>query len=162
MARRGAGHAAEKHGVVSRLVLATESTDFEDRVRRAFNGDLNGDLRCWREGFLHGDLTRTVTELVNGTHRGRSRSGPRIPADSALELARAFDIERPEMGVVIVADPSPGLLRAALRGGARDVIAPDASDAGLRAALELALGAAAIAGARSGRGRRDRVDHPTA
>ena len=40
---------------MSRLVLATENTDFEDRVRRAFDGDLNGDLRYWRDGFLRGD-----------------------------------------------------------------------------------------------------------
>ena len=43
--------------------------------------------------------------------------GPGLPADSALELARAFDHERPEIGVVIVAEPSPGLLRSALRAG---------------------------------------------
>jgi pilus assembly protein CpaE len=130
---------------VSRLVLATENTAFEDRVRRAFdgdlNGDLNGDLRYWRDGFLLGDPSRAVKELVDGGAEVVAL-GPGLPADSALELARVLDSERPEIGVVIVADPSPGLLRSALRAGARDVIAPDASEDELRAALELALGSA--------------------
>ena len=46
------------------------------------------------------------------------------------------------MSVVIVADPSPRLLQAALRAGARDVIAPDAPDGELRDAFRLALGTA--------------------
>ena len=82
-----------------------------------------------------------MTELVNGSTEVVAL-GPGLPADSALELARVFDTERPEIGVVIVADPSPGLLRSALRAGARDVIAPDAPESELRAALELALGSA--------------------
>jgi pilus assembly protein CpaE len=130
---------------VSRLVLATENTAFEDRVRRAFDGaldgDLNGDLRYWRDGFLMGDPSRAVSELVGGGAEVVAL-GPGLPADSALELARTLDSERPEIGVVIVADPSPTLLRSALRAGARDVIAPDAPEAELRAALELALGTA--------------------
>jgi len=126
---------------VSRLVLATENTEFEARVRRAFDGELNGDLRYWRDGFLLGDPARAVTELANGGAEVVAL-GPGLPTDSALELARAFDHERPEIGVVLVADPSPRLLQSALRAGARDVIAPDAPETELRAALELALGSA--------------------
>jgi pilus assembly protein CpaE len=126
---------------VSRLLLATENAAFEERVRRAFEGDLNGDLRYWRDGFLLGDPARAVSELAGGGAEVVAL-GPGLPADSAIELARAFDAERPEIGVVIVADPSPDLLRSALRAGARDVIAPDASEHELRTALELALGTA--------------------
>jgi pilus assembly protein CpaE len=124
---------------VSRLVLATEDTTFEERVRRAFAGEFNGDLRYWRDGMLRGDPARAVGELL---HDGAQvvALGPGLPSDSALELARAFDHQHPEIGVVLVADPSPALLKSALRAGARDVIAPDASEEELRAALELALG----------------------
>ncbi len=124
---------------MSRLVLATQDTTFEERVRRAFEGEFNGDLRYWRDGMLRGDPARTVGELL---HDGAEvvALGPGLPSDCALELARAFDHEHPEIGVVLVADPSPGLLKSALRAGARDVIAPDASEEELRAALELALG----------------------
>jgi pilus assembly protein CpaE len=126
---------------VSRLLLATENVAFEERVRRAFDGELNGDLRYWRDGFLLGDPNRAVSELANGGVEVVAL-GPGLPTDSAVELARAFDAERPEIGVVIVADPSPNLLRSALQAGARDVIAPDASEHELRSALELALGTA--------------------
>jgi pilus assembly protein CpaE len=126
---------------VSRLVLATENTDFEERVRKAFDGELNGDLRYWRDGMLRGDPARTVKELVNGG-ADVVAIGPGLPADSALELVRAFDHHRPEISVVMVAEPSATLLQSALRAGARDVVAPDASQAELRNVLELALGAA--------------------
>jgi pilus assembly protein CpaE len=124
---------------VSRLVLATEDAAFADRVRRAFDGEFNGELRYWRDGLLGDDPARAVTELV---HHGAEvvALGPGLPSDSALQLARAFDHERPEIGVVIVAEPSPGLLKSALRAGARDVIAPNVPDSELRAALEHALG----------------------
>jgi pilus assembly protein CpaE len=126
---------------MSRLVLATQNTSFEDRVRRVFDGEFDGDLRYWRDGFLRGDPSRAVRELVNGG-ADVVALGPGLPADSALELARAFDHDRPEVSVVIVAEPSAALLRSALRAGARDVIAPDAPDAELYAAFQLALGSA--------------------
>jgi pilus assembly protein CpaE len=126
---------------MSRLVLATENMDFEARVRRVFDGELEGELRYWRNGFLRGDPSRAVRELVNGG-ADVVALGPGLPTDSALELARAFDHDRPEISVVIVAEPSAALLQWALRAGARDVIAPDAPDHELYAALRFAINAA--------------------
>ena len=37
---------------MSRLVLATADVDFEQRVRDAFDGELNGPLRYWRDDML--------------------------------------------------------------------------------------------------------------
>ena len=126
---------------MSRLVLATQNTDFEARVRRLFDGEIDGELRYWREGFLRGDPSRAVRELVNGG-ADVVALGPGLPADSALELARAFDHDRPEVSVVIVAEPSAALLRSALHAGARDVVAPNAPDLELYSAFQLALGTA--------------------
>jgi pilus assembly protein CpaE len=124
---------------VSRLVLATDDTVFEARVRHAFDGEFNGNLRYWRDGMLRGDPSRAVSELAQDGAEVVGL-GPGLPSDSALELARAFDHDHPDVGVVIVAEPSPALLREALRSGARDVISPHASGPELRAAFELALG----------------------
>ena len=126
---------------MSRLVLATASTEFEDRVRSALDDTNGGNVRYWRDGILRGDPSRTVKELVNGG-ADVVALGPGLPPETALELARALDLDCPEVSVVIVADPSPRLLQAALRAGARDVIAPDAPDHELRDAFQLALGTA--------------------
>jgi len=134
---------------VSRLLLATTNVEFENSVRRAFNGELNGDLRYWRDGMLRGDPARAVKELAR-SGADVVALGPGLPADTALELARAFDHECPEVGVVIVAEPSAPMLRAALHAGARDVISPGASDEELRGALQHVLTA-------SGR-RRNAID----
>ena len=77
---------------MSRLVLATDDAAFETRVRSAFDGEFNGDLRYWREGFLRGDPSRAVTELLqNGAEV--VALGPGLPSDSALELAREHRLE---------------------------------------------------------------------
>jgi pilus assembly protein CpaE len=123
------------------LLLATTSIDFEERVRRAFDNQLNGDLRYWRDGMLRGDPARAVRELTRG-NADVIALGPGLPADTALELARAFDHECPEVSVVIVAEPSAPMLRAALHAGARDVISPEAEEGELRVAFERILGAA--------------------
>jgi len=126
---------------VTRLLLATTNTDFEERVRRAFDDRLNGDLRYWRDGMLRGDPARAVRELARG-NADVIALGPGLPADTALELARAFDHECPDISVVIVAEPSAPMLRAALHAGARDVISPEAPEGELRVAFERILTAA--------------------
>jgi len=144
---------------VRRLVLATENVEFADRVRTAFDGDIDGDLRYWRDGLLRGDPSRAVRELVNGG-ADVVALGPGLPAHSALALARALDREQPEVGVVIVAEPSPALLRSALRAGARDVIAPDSPDSELRESFDLVLGSVTHRKEKL-EGRSDVVTHTT-
>ena len=124
---------------MSRLVLATESIEFADRVRTTFGGDIDEGVRYWRDGLVRGDPSHAVRELVNGG-ADVVALGPGLSAHSALALARALDHEQPEIGVVIVAEPTPALSRSALRAGARDVIAPDSPDDELRASFELVLG----------------------
>jgi pilus assembly protein CpaE len=122
---------------MSQLVLATADLAFEQRVRDAFDGELEGPVRYWREG-LAGDPTRMLTDLT-GMATNVVAIGPDLPPEAALELTRALDTDRPEISVVIIAEPSAKLLQSALRAGARDVIAPDAPKGALRAAIERAM-----------------------
>jgi pilus assembly protein CpaE len=122
---------------MSRLVLATANTDFERRVRDAFDGELDGALRYWRDDML-ADPKHTVRHIANGGTEVVAL-GPDMPGDGVLELVRTFDHERPDISVLIVAPPSNGLLQSALRAGARDVIAPDSPAPELRAAFERAF-----------------------
>jgi pilus assembly protein CpaE len=129
---------------MSSLVLATPSEGFEDRVSRALsaapNGHANGHRRYWREGLLGEDPDRVVDELVR-TSPDVIAIGPELEVDRALDIARAVDANRPDVVVVLIAEPSIQLLERALRAGARDVIAPDSSDDVMRDAFVRALDA---------------------
>jgi pilus assembly protein CpaE len=126
---------------MNRLMLATADTDFEQRVRAAFKGRFEGQLRYWREGMLGDEPSRMIEELG---HRGAEvvALGPGFTPDAALQLARAIDHDRPDISTVIVAEPSTELLQSALHAGARDVIAPDTPSNELREAFERVLDAA--------------------
>ena len=121
---------------MSGVVLVSPNTEFEARLRIAFDDQLDRDARYWRDGVLH-DPERAVVEIAN-LGALVVAIGPDLPIDSALEFARVCDRLRPDISVVIIAEPSSDVLRWALRAGARDVIAPDTSAADLRAALQRA------------------------
>jgi pilus assembly protein CpaE len=129
---------------MSALLLATPSEAFEQRVQRALLdapiGRAGGLRRYWREHLLDETPQRVVDELVR-TNPDVIAFGPELAVDTALELARLVDAQRPDVVVVLVAEPSIQLLERALRAGARDVIAPDAGDDDLRNALLRALDA---------------------
>ena len=71
---------------MSTLMLATADTEFEQRVRAAFKGRFDGQLRYWREGMLTDEPSRMIEELG---HRGAEvvAIGPGIAPDMALQLA---------------------------------------------------------------------------
>jgi len=119
------------------IVLATDSAEFEARVRQAFNGSLNGDLRRFGPDLGLGATGSSIGELAAGDPDVIA-VGPGPSIERILETARVLDRERPEIAVVIVADPTARLWEQALRAGARDVIAPEAPATDVREALERA------------------------
>lgn len=126
-----------------RIVLATPHAGYEQRVRRAFGEDLDGQLR--RCNLLEDGDGGRPNRLLDGL--GDSAPdvvaiGPDIAVDAALDLARTLDLERPEISVLLVAEPTAELWEQALRSGVRDVLSPDAVDADLRAGFERALAVA--------------------
>jgi len=122
-----------------KLLLATADQEFEERVKGAFGGQGGYDT-FWHDGMPFGDdLARTLAGLGDAEVVAL---GPDLPGETALALARSVDRERPEISVVIIAEPSTDLMRAALHAGARDVIAPQATHDEIRAALERAFDSA--------------------
>ena len=126
---------------MSDLIVASPSEQFGTKIENAFGGELNGHRRYWRDGLLDGTKSSIVAELTR-TNPAVVAIGPDVADEDALALARAFDSERPDVVVVLVAQPSITMLENALRSGARDVVAPDAEDCDLRTAFESALDAA--------------------
>lgn len=113
-----------------RIVLATGDALFEERLRRAFAGELNGSLRTWDAGQLVGDPTRAARRIL-AEHPDVVAVGPQVPLESALELVRTLDHVHPGVTVMLVADPSPNVLEHALRAGVREVVSPTSDDATL-------------------------------
>ena len=126
---------------MSALVFATPCEKFKQRVAGAYHGQLNGHRFYWRDGLLDGPASSVVNELTR-TNPSVVAIGPDVAPRKALEIARAFDGERPDVMVVLVATPSMALMESALKSGARGVVAPDATDDELRNAFEEALDAA--------------------
>lgn len=115
---------------MTKVVVATTDEDFAVRLGSSL-ADLNGDLR--RIDHLPGEEAppprRTQVAFL----------GPGFDIDDVLETASWIDRTRPGLRVIIVAEPEPELLRAALRVGARDVLPPDSDGAELKRAYATAL-----------------------
>lgn len=116
---------------MSHVVLATTSAAFEQRVRRATGADLNGTMRRWHDEIMFIDATRAVREVAEGGPEVVA-IGPNVDLQPALDLARAFHSEHPEIAVVLIAEPSWDFWEQALRAGVHDVLMPDADDDQIR------------------------------
>ena len=127
---------------MNKYLLATDSLEFEQRVRAAFSGKLNGQLERWSDDDLHvGGTERSLAALASLGSQVVV-FGPDVPIEDALVAARRIDKEQPEISVVITIDPTPELWEQALHAGVRGILAPDASDKELRAELERAAASA--------------------
>lgn len=123
-----------------KVVLATPSAPFEARVREAM-GATNGDLVHWPDKIRLADAPAVVERLIAADPLVVAL-GPNLPINTLLALTREVDRQRPDVAVLLVTPPKPDLLEEALRAGARDIVAPDADQDELAAAIERALATA--------------------
>ncbi|HEX9228717.1 MAG TPA: AAA family ATPase, partial [Arthrobacter sp.] len=121
---------------MSRFVLITPNTDFDSRVRQALAGGLPGGLQTFAfvnpadPGELFANLNQERPEVLI--------LGPDIPVEDALRLATVFDVQLPELSVVLVGDPDPAFVLLAMRAGIRDILSPESDPAQIRMLLERA------------------------
>ncbi len=125
---------------MSEIVLVSPTAGIVERVTDAARVGNNTCRRVWREDLLDTPASALVHEL---TATNPAVIALDLALDDALHVAGALERERPEVVVVIVAEPSITTLERALLAGARGVIAPGASGAELEHALEGAFAAAA-------------------
>lgn len=121
-----------------RVLLVTPHAGYEQRVRRAFGAELNGDLRRWDLDETAVSPKGLVEQLAQSTPDVVA-IGPDVALGDALALARQLELERPEISVLLINEPTPALWQDALRAGIRDILAPDAVDADVRTAFDRAL-----------------------
>lgn len=86
------------------------------------DGDLASRLADAVGGAEH--LVRCSSDGLGGALPSALVLGPELSTEDALSMTRVLDSTRPDVGVIIVAEPDPAMLRAALQAGARDVWSP--------------------------------------
>ncbi len=123
----------------TRVLLAPTTEAWEARVRESFDDTLNGELKSWGDETLGGADTAAMLTAIEDHGAGVVVLGPGLDSEPALEIAATLDRERPDLCVLLVADPTPDLYRQALRCGVRDIVDPDAELHEVRAAFDTAI-----------------------
>lgn len=133
---------------MSRFVLITSDTDFERRVRLATSG-VHGTLHAILADYLPPGPD-DILRLLTGDPAEVLLLGPGLPSNDAFRLASLFDLQYPEISVVLVAAADAQLALPAMRAGIRDLLDPQADVDTIRILLERA--SLASAGRRRGLG----------
>ncbi|WP_028279692.1 AAA family ATPase [Arthrobacter sp. H5] len=120
---------------MSRFLAITAVRDFEGRVRQAITGALHGDLQTLPPEAIAGSPA-DILQHTAGAAPEVLLLGPGINPEEALKLAVLFDLQYPEISLVLVTPTSPELVLAAMRAGVRDVVSPEINVNDLRILLE--------------------------
>lgn len=123
---------------MSNIVIATSSAAYEQRVRRAFGNEIGGTLRRWHDEIMLTNPSRAVKELA-AEGAEVIGIGPNVDVQLALELARAFDMDHPEIPVIVITEPTRGFWQKALRAGVHDVLTTEAADDEIRRVFHRAV-----------------------
>jgi pilus assembly protein CpaE len=127
---------------MSRFVAITAVRDFEGRIRQAITGALHGELQTLTPDILSGGPDDVFKQL-NGAPPEVLILGPGVTPEDALKLATVFDLQYPEVSLLLIAEPTPDLVLRAMHSGIRDVVTPEIVVNDLRVLLERACLAAA-------------------
>lgn len=122
---------------MSRFVLITADTDFTQRVQAAISGGLPGTLQKINDVQLPANPDEILRTMSDGAPQA-ILLGPGVDLDQALQLAAVFDVQHPDISLILVREPDPGLALAAMRSGIRDILDPSADPATIRVLLERA------------------------
>lgn len=126
---------------MSRFVLITSDPGFEQRARHAAS-KLRGTFQAIATDHLPpgpDDLLRAIS----GDPVEVILLGPGLNVEGAIRLASLFDLEYPEISVVLVTDRGEAVALPAMRAGIRDLLPPQSDVDAIQALLERASLAAA-------------------
>jgi pilus assembly protein CpaE len=119
------------------VIAATPYEAFVGLIRRLHPGSVDCG-HVWRQRLLVTDLP-DIAEEIAAAEPLVAIVGPGLFDEAALQLVEMIDKARPDIVIVVIAEPTPALWRDAARAGARDVVSPDASDEELTDAIDRAL-----------------------
>ncbi|MEX5297861.1 AAA family ATPase [Kocuria sp. CPCC 205292] len=126
---------------MSRVLLFTADPEYDTRFRKAVHGRLPGEVQTVFEAALPATPDQLLSRSV-GTMPTVVVFGPGMDPHVAMRLAGVFDIQRPEVSLVLVVPSDMSLAVAALRAGFRDVLDQDADPDGILGVLSRVCDAA--------------------
>ncbi len=125
------------------VLLLTPDRAFADRVRSALGPDT--DVELADPAALRED-PRYAIPMIAAQHAAEVVIvGPEVDAQRALDYAHEFDLQRPDISVILCVPTSADVLGEALHAGVRDVVDPLAGDERILEAYKRATEAAARA-----------------
>lgn len=110
---------------MTRILLATNSEQFENSVRDALEYD--GALRWWDDDLAAGVDLESLAKELTATEAGVIAIGPGVRPETAIQIAAEIDSIHPEVSTIVVGSLSAQLWERALRAGVRDVVSHKAS-----------------------------------
>jgi len=110
---------------MTRILLATNSEQFENSVREALEYD--GALRWWDDDLAAGVDLESLAKELTSTGAGVIAIGPGVRPETAIDIASHIDAIHPEISTVVVGSLGAKLWERALRAGVRDVVSHKAS-----------------------------------
>jgi pilus assembly protein CpaE len=122
---------------MSRFVLITPSSEFEQKVRLAVAGGLQGHVKSLPASVLAAGPD-VVLDQLSLERPEVLVFGPGVAIEDALRLAIIVDVKYPEISVVMVHEDNPEIALQAMRAGVRDILNPLADIPSIRAQLERA------------------------
>lgn len=126
---------------MSRVLLVTKDPSYDVQFRKGTQGRLPGEVQT----VFSAALPSTPDELL-GRSIGELPTvvvlGPGLDFHEALRLGGLFDIQRPEISLVLVVPADMSLAVAAMRSGFRDVLDVNADADGILSTLSRVLDAA--------------------
>jgi pilus assembly protein CpaE len=124
---------------VSRFILVTDDADFTARTSQAISGGLAGTLHVLEGAVLPETPSELLAPADTGPDTGRTDVvifGPGVVVEEALALAALFDLQRPEISILLAAAVDPDMALSAMRSGIRDIVDPLADGDTIRVLLE--------------------------
>ncbi len=115
---------------MTRILLATNSEQFENNVREALEYD--GALRWWEDDLGAGVDLESLAKELTSTGAGVIAVGPGVRPETAIEIADHIDKIHPEVSVIVVGSLGAKMWERALRAGVRDVVSHKADAEELR------------------------------
>ncbi|WP_104042513.1 AAA family ATPase [Arthrobacter sp. ZGTC412] len=121
---------------MSRFVVVTADRAFSQRAQEAAKG-LHGNIQVLPADYLP-PSPEDVLRAVSAEPAEVVLLGPGLAAEDAIRMASLFDLQFPEISIVLVTEVDEGIALPAMRAGVRDLLQPDASSDDIRKMLERA------------------------
>ncbi|MDQ0868560.1 pilus assembly protein CpaE [Arthrobacter sp. V1I9] len=121
---------------MSRFIAVTADRAFSQRAQEAVKG-LHGNIQVLPADYLP-PSPEDILRAVSAEPAEVVLLGPGLPAEDAIRMGSLFDLQFPEISVVLVTEVDEGIALPAMRAGIRDLLPPDASSDDIRKMLERA------------------------